>query len=124
MDVCHKKFQEQVFLIRPLHPGCPEKGFPKAADTIYWFEHGLMNFRAFLPEHWKRIRTTNLLERVHKEIKHRTRNVGALMNDASLLRLAVSILIDINEEWPSGNRYISVTSAMITLDTASEFTTL
>jgi len=100
-------------------------GFSKAADTIYRFEHGLMNYRAYPPEHWKKIRTTNLLERVHKEIKRRTKKVGAFTNDASLLRLAVSILIDINEEWVTGNRYLSVISEMISLDTGvTDFTAI
>jgi hypothetical protein len=82
-----------------------------------------MNYRAFPPEFWKKIRTTNLLERVHKELKRRSRKIGAFPNDASLLRLAGSILIDINEEWITGNRYLSTKSEMISLDTGcSEFT--
>jgi transposase-like protein len=102
-----------------------ETGFSRAADTIYRFEHGLMNYRAYPPEHWKKIRTTNLLERVHKEIKRRTKKVGAFTNDASLLRLAVSILININEEWITGNRYLSAMSEMISWDTGSaDFTAL
>jgi len=101
-----------------------DTGFSRAADTIYRFEHGLMNYRAYPPEHWKKIRTTNLLERVHKEIKRRTKKVGAFTNDASLLRLAGSILVDINEDWVTGNRYLSVKSEMISLDTGAEFTAL
>jgi transposase-like protein len=50
-----------------------------------------------------------ILVRVHKEIKRRTKKVGAC-TDSSLLRLAVSILIDINEEWITDNRYLSVKS--------------
>jgi transposase-like protein len=101
-----------------------DTGFSKAADTIYRFEHGLLNYRAYPPEHWKKIRTTNLLERIHKEVKRRTKKVGAFTNDASLLRLAVSILIDINEEWITGNRYLSGKSEMICPDTGAEFTAL
>ena len=101
-----------------------DTGFSRAADTIYRFEHGLMNYRAYPPEHWKKIRTTNLLERVHKELKRRTKKIGAFPNDASLSRLVVSILIDINEEWITGNRYLSVKSEMSTLDTGAEFTAL
>jgi transposase-like protein len=101
-----------------------DTGLSKAADTIYRFEHGLMNYRAYPPEHWKKIRTTNLLERVHKEIKRRTKKVGAFTNDTSLLRLAGSILVDINEEWITGNRYLSVKSEMISLDRGAEFTAL
>ena len=100
-------------------------GFSRAADTIYRFEHGLMNYRAYPPEHWKKIRTTNLLERVNKELKRRSRKIGAFPNDASLLRLTGSILIDINEEWITGNRYLSVKNVMISLDTgAADFTAL
>lgn len=87
-----------------------ETGFPKAAETIHRFDHGLMNYRAFPPEHWKKIRTTNLLERVHKEIKRRSKKIGAFPKETSLLRLVGSILININEEWITGNRYLSVKS--------------
>ncbi len=102
-----------------------ERGFSRAADTIHRFHHGLMNYRSFPPEFWKKIRTTNLLERVNKELKRRSRKIGAFPNDASLLRLAGSILIDINEEWITGNRYLSVKNEMISLDTvAADFTAI
>ena len=100
-----------------------ERGLSRAADTIHRFDLGLFNYRAFPSEFWKKIRTTNLLERVNKELKRRSRKIGAFPNDASLLRLAGSILIDINEEWITGNRYLSVKSEMISLDTgAADFT--
>lgn len=102
-----------------------ERGFSRAADTIHRFHHGLMNYRSAPPEFWKKIRTTNLLERVNKELKRRSRKIGAFPNDASLLRLAGSILIDINEEWITGSRYLSLKSEMISLDTeASDFTAI
>ena len=102
-----------------------DRGLTRAADTIHRFHHGLMNYHAFPPEFWKKTRTTNLLERVHKELKRRSRKIGAFPNDASLLRLDGSILIDINEEWITGNRYLSVKSEMISLDTGcSEFTAI
>lgn len=101
------------------------RGLSRAADTIHRFNHGLMNYRSFPPEFWKKIRTTNLLERVNKELKRRSRKIGAFPNDASLLRLAGSILIDINEEWITGNRYLSVKNEMISLDTvAADFTAI
>jgi len=102
-----------------------DRGLSRAADTIHRFHHGLLNYRAFPPEFWKKNRTTNLLERVHKELKRRSRKIGAFPNDASLLRLAGSILIDINEEWITGNRYLSVKSEMISLDTGcADFTAI
>jgi putative transposase len=100
------------------------RGLSRAADTIQRFQSGLMNYRSAPPEFWKKLRTTNLLERVHKELKRRSKKIGAFPNDASLLRLAGSILIDINEEWITGNRYLSVKSEMISLDTEAEFTAI
>jgi putative transposase len=82
-------------------------GFPRAADTVERFQFDLMNYQSFPYEHWRRIRTTNLLERVHKEIKRIYRSIGAFPNNSSLLRLAGSILMGINEEWITGRRYLS-----------------
>jgi len=76
-----------------------------------------LNYRAFPPEFRKKISTIPLGERVNKELSHRSRKIGAFPNDASLLRLAVSIFIGIIEEWITGNRYVSVKYEMISLDT-------
>ena len=54
------------------------------------------------------IRTTNGLERINKELKRRSRVVGAFPNDASLMRLGGAILMDINEEWLTGKKYLSM----------------
>jgi len=75
------------------------RGFSRAADTVERFQFDLMNYRSFPADHWRRIRTTNLLECIHKELKRRYRSIGAFPNDPSLLRLVGSIIIDINEEW-------------------------
>jgi transposase-like protein len=102
-----------------------ERGLSRAADTIHRFQTGLMNYRSFPPEFWKKIRTTNLLERVNRELKRRSKKIGAFPSVASLLRLAGSILIDINEEWITGSRYLSAKSEIISLDTeASDFTAI
>ena len=83
-------------------------GLRNASGTVDRFLYDLMNYRAFPKEHWRRIRTTNILERVNKELKRRSKVVGAFPNAESLMRLAVSILIDINEEWITGRRYLSM----------------
>lgn len=84
------------------------RGYSKSADTAERFRFGLWNYRAFPREHWKRIRTTNGLERINKELKRRTRVVGAFPSDKSFMRLGVSILIDINEEWMTTRKYLSM----------------
>jgi putative transposase len=83
-------------------------GLRNASGTVDRFLYDLMNYRAFPKEHWRRIRTTNILERVNKELKRRSKVAGAFSNAESLMRLAVSILIDINEEWITGRRYLSM----------------
>jgi len=84
------------------------RGYSKAADTLELFRFSLWNYRSFSREHWRRIRTTNGLERINKELKRRTRVVGAFPSDRSFMRLGVSILIDINEEWMTTKKYLSM----------------
>jgi len=85
-----------------------QKRYSKSADTIDRFSQDIWNHRAFSKEHWKKIRTTNGLERINKELKRRSRVVGAFPNDGALLRLGVTILMDINEEWLTGRKYLSM----------------
>lgn len=85
-----------------------ERGYSKSAETIERFRFDLWNYKAFPRQHWRRIRTTNGVERINKELKRRSRVAGAFPNDESLLRLAVCIMMDINEEWITGRRYLSL----------------
>jgi transposase-like protein len=85
-----------------------QKRCSKSADTIDRFSQDIWNYRAFPKEHWKKIRTTNGLERINKELKRRCRVVGAFPNDGALLRLGITILMNINEEWLTGRKYLSM----------------
>ena len=67
-----------------------------------------LNYTAFPKAHGKRIRTTNVMERINKELKRRTKVVGAFPSEEALMILAGSILRDINEEWVTGKRYLSM----------------
>ena len=77
-----------------------------AKSNLLHFLFSLWNYRSFPRTHWRRIRTTNGLERINKELKRRTRVVGAFPSDQSFMRLGVSILIDINEEWLTTKKYL------------------
>jgi transposase-like protein len=85
-----------------------DREYSPAAETIDRFRFDLWNYKAYPKAHWKRIRTTNVIERINKELKRRSRPVGAFPSDKSLLRLAGCILININEEWITGKKYLSM----------------
>lgn len=59
-------------------------------------------------QHRRRLRTSNALERLNKEIKRRTRVATMFPNEASLLRLVTAIVSEISEEWETGRSYLSM----------------
>jgi len=73
-------------------------------------EEDLLAFYAFPADHWAKLRSTNPLERVNREIGRRTDSVGIFPNDRALLRLAASVVIEQNDEWLVGRRYLSAHS--------------
>ena len=54
----------------------------------------------------KKLRTSNLLERINQEVKRRTRIVRIFPNPESCLRLVSALLMEISEEWQTGKRYL------------------
>jgi putative transposase len=85
-----------------------DRGHEPAAETIDRFRFDLWNYKAYPKAHWRRIRTTNVIERINKEFKRRSRPVGAFPSDQSLMRLAGCIMININEEWITGKKYLTM----------------
>ena len=75
---------------------CLENGFEAAT-----------HFYAFPREHWHRIRSTNGLERLHGEIKRRTRAVGAFPDRASALRLIIAVALQVTAIW-TDRRYLDM----------------
>jgi putative transposase len=73
-----------------------DRGYEPAAETIDMFRFDLWNYKAYPKAHWRRIRTTKVIERINKEFKRRSRPVGAFLSDQSLMRLAGCIMININ----------------------------
>jgi putative transposase len=63
----------------------------------------------FSREHWTKIRTNNNAERVNREIKRRTRVASIFPNTASCERLITAILIEIDEAWQTGEKYLDIT---------------
>jgi transposase-like protein len=80
-----------------------------APKLAAWLEtnvpEGLTVF-AFPAAQRRRLRTINLPERLNREIKRRTRVATLFPNEASLLRLATAVLMEIDEEWQTEKRYL------------------
>jgi len=83
-----------------------EKSLPRLSQ---WLEEnvpeGLSVFELPAPQR-RYLRTTNMLERVHKEIKRRTRVATLFPNEDSLRRLVSAVLAELSEEWECGKVYL------------------
>jgi transposase-like protein len=79
-------------------------------------EEDLLGFYNLPKEHWTKLRSTNPLERVNREIGRRSDVVGIFPNDASLIRLAGALLIEQCDEWLISRRYLSAESLAPLLD--------
>lgn len=81
---------------------------PQLAD---WMEHNVpesLSVFTLQPEHRRMLRTTNVLERLNKEIKRRTRVATLFPNESSLLRLVSAVLTEISDEWETGRVYLTL----------------
>jgi putative transposase len=82
-----------------------------ASKMAAWMAENLPEgFTAFsLPNKLRRrLRSTNMVEWVNKEIKRRTRVAGLFPNEQSLLRLVSALLVEISEDWETGKKYVSL----------------
>lgn len=94
-----------------------------APELAKWMEtdipEGLTVFE--LPVSYRRrLRTTNMLERLNQEIKRRTRVATLFPNEESLLRLVSAILCEFSEEWETGKTYLTITGDQMSTNRNTE----
>ena len=81
------------------------KGFTKVIETLDAGFEDAMQFHSQKAELHKHLRTTNMLERVNREIRRRERVIQIFPNDQSAIRIIGSVLMKMEEEW-SKSKYI------------------
>ncbi len=84
---------------------------PKLAE---WLESNVPEGLAVfgLPaSHRRRLRTINMLERLNKELRRRTRVSGLFPNEASVLRQVSAVAIEISDEWETNRKYLTMEPA-------------
>src|SRR3954470_23975489 len=94
----------------------------KVAGMLEDAEHDILAFYAFPAAHWRKLRSTNPLERFNKEIGRRTDVVGIFPDDRSLIRLAGMLCIEQNDEWLVGRGYLSAESISLVITGRDEHT--
>jgi transposase-like protein len=94
---------EQLFTVaQALHPH-----WPTAAELLLAAEEDVLAFMAFPRSHWTRIYSTNLLERLNKEVKRRVKVVEIFPDGSSVIRLVGALLAEVDDEWQAHRRYFS-----------------
>ena len=89
---------------------------PKVAELFEAAEEDLLGFYRFPEAHWPKLRSTNNIERVNKEIARRSDVVGIFPNDQSVIRLIGALLIEQNDEWLISRGYLSAESIGLLLE--------
>ena len=72
---------------------------PRAVASVERDLEELLTFYDFPPAHWRKIRTTNIIERAFREVRRRTRPMSSFTNPASCDRIVFGAISHLNRSW-------------------------
>lgn len=72
---------------------------PRAVGSVERDLEELLTFYGFSPNHWRKIRTTNIIERAFREVRRRTRPMSSFTNPASCHRIVFGVISHLNRSW-------------------------
>lgn len=91
--------------------------YPKVSKLLEEELEFTLTYLGYPQHHWRKIRTTNLIEGViNKDLKQRSKVIGIFPNRESYLRYICLRLMEIDEEWQTGRRYMKITKEDETLE--------
>jgi putative transposase len=94
--------------------------FPKVEHMLIEAKDELTAFADFPHQHWKKIQSTNPLERLNREVKRRSDVVQVFPNTDAVLRLVTAVLFELHDEWIAFPRRYLPEGTMDTIYSASE----
>jgi transposase-like protein len=83
-----------------------QERWPKAAEMLLEAKEDILVYKTFPEEHHRSIHSVNPLERLNREIRRRTRVVGVFPDRPSVYRLVGTLLVNTDEDWRAGRRYM------------------
>ena len=83
-----------------------QKHWPKAAEMLLEAKEDILAYKTFPEIHHRSIHSVNPLERINREIRRRTRVVGVFPDRSSVYRLVGTVLVNMDEDWRAGRRYM------------------
>ena len=86
-----------------------QKTYPKVSYLLEEDLESTLTYLSYPASHWRKIKTTNLIEgALNKDRKQRSKVVGIFPNKASCMRYSCLRLMEIDEHWQTGRRYMNM----------------